>query len=132
MNLVILSGNLGKDPDVRVAQSGICVANFNLAVRRIYKRDGGPDTDWMTCTAFGKTAESIQKNLHKGSKVVITGEIRNDNYEKNGVKHYNNRIIVNSWEFAESKNSTAPAAAEPDDGGFMSIPEGSQEELPFI
>lgn len=138
MNKVIMSGNLGQDPEIRYSQAGKAVASMSLAVRRRFAKEGESDTDWFKCTAFGKTAEFCEKYLHKGSKVIIVGEIQNDNYEKDGVKHYGDKIIIDNIEFGESKreseqNNTAPADPKPtDDGGeFMNIPDTLDEELPF-
>ena len=139
MNKVIFLGRSGKDPEIRYAQSsGNAVANFSLAVDRRFKRDGEPDADWFNCVAFSKTAEFCEKYLHRGSKVLLDGEVQNNNYEdKNGTKHYSVQIIVNQIEFAESKSSqtnndtTEPEANAPADDGFMNIPDGVDEELPF-
>ena len=140
MNKVIFLARLGRDPEIRYAQSsGNAIASFSIAVNRRFKRDNEPDADWFNCVAFGKTAEFCEKYLHKGVKVVIEGELQNNNYEdKNGTKHYSVQIIVNQIEFAESKSSQAnsndtaePEANAPADDGFMNIPDGIDEELPF-
>lgn len=138
MNKWIGMGRLTRDPEVRYSQSGSAVANFSVAIDRRYKRDGETTADFFNCTAFGKTGEFVEKYLRKGVKVVIEGELQNNNYEdKNGTKHYSVQIIVNQIEFAESKssqtnNDTAePEANAPADDGFMNIPDGIDEELPF-
>ena len=139
MNKVIFLARLGKDPEIRYAQaSGNAIASFSIAVNRRFKRDNEPDADWFNCVAFGKTAEFCEKYLHKGSKVLIEGEVQNDNYEKDGVKHYGTKIVINKIEFAESKGSqsnsadnTEPETNAPADDGFMNIPDGVDEELPF-
>ena len=138
MNKWIGMGRLTRDPEVRYSQSGSAVANFSVAIDRRYKRDGETTADFFNCTAFGKTGEFVEKYLRKGVKVVIEGELQNNNYEdKNGTKHYSVQIIVNQIEFAESKssqtnNDTAePETNTPADDGFMNIPDGIDEELPF-
>lgn len=139
MNKWIGMGRLTRDPEVRYSQSGSVVANFSVAIDRRYKRDGETTADFFNCTAFGKTGEFVEKYLRKGIKVVIEGELQNNNYEdKNGTKHYSVQIIVNQIEFAESKSSQAnsndtaePEANVPADDGFMNIPDGIDEELPF-
>lgn len=139
MNKWIGMGRLTRDPEVRYSQSGSAVANFSVAIDRRYKRDGETTADFFNCTAFGKTGEFVEKYLRKGTKVVIEGELQNNNYEdKNGTKHYSVQIIVNQIEFAESKssqtnsNDTAESEANaPADDGFMNIPDGIDEELPF-
>ena len=135
MNKVIFLARLGKDPEIRYAQaSGNAIASFSIAVNRRFKRDNEPDADWFNCVAFGKTAEFCEKYLHKGSKVLIEGEVQNDNYEKDGVKHYGTKIVINQIEFAESKGSqdnTEPEATAPADNDFVNVPDGDMDELPF-
>ena len=138
MNLVVMSGNLGKDPDIRYSQAGKTVASFNLAVRRRYHKDGEDESDWFNCVAFDKKAEFCEKYLHKGSKVIVEGELHNNNYESDGVKHYRDQITITNIEFGENKkpsdqntNQEAPTPEQKSDDGFMNIPDGIDEELPF-
>lgn len=139
MNKVILMGRLTRDPEVRYAQNdnGTAVARFSIAVDRKFKRDGEPDADFLNCTAFGKQAEFVEKYLRKGTKMLIAGRIQNDNYtNKDGQTVYSVRVMVDEMEFAESKNAsnnTTPTQAqgEPNLDGFMNIPDGIGEELPF-
>ena len=138
MNKVIFLARLGKDPEIRYAQaSGNAIASFSIAVNRRFKRDNEPDADWFNCVAFGKTAEFCEKYLRKGSKVLIEGEVQNDNYEKDGVKHYGTKIVINQIEFAESKSSqTNNDTAEPEenapaDNEFVNVPDTDMDELPF-
>ena len=119
------------------------IAKFSLAVDRKYKRDGEPTADFFNCTAFGKTAEFIEKYVGKGTKLLVTGRLQNDSYtNKDGVKVTRTEIVVNDAEFAESKavaESTAQEAAAQVDAAvdqaetndFMSIPDGLEDELPF-
>lgn len=141
MNKVILMGRLTRDPEVRYSND-MAIARFSIAVDRRFKREGQPEADFFNCTAFGKLGEFVEKYLHKGIKIALDGEIQNDNYtDKNGNKQYSVRIIANSIEFAESKNAqgsapaggNAPAATPTADAGdgFMSIPDGTDDELPF-
>ncbi len=159
MNKVILMGRLTRDPEVRYSQgaSQTSVARFSVAVDRRFKREGEPDADFFNCTAFGKQAEFIERYLHKGTKVVLCGRIQNDNYtNKEGQMVYSVRVMVDEIEFAESKNASganagggynnaggygngggyagggnsAPAPSGAGDG-FMNIPDGIDEELPF-
>jgi len=152
MNKVILMGRLTRDPEVRYSQgaSQTAVARFSVAVDRRFKREGEPDADFFNCTCFGKQAEFVEKYLHKGTKVVLCGRIQNDNYtNKEGQMVYSVRVMVDEIEFAESKNASggnsdggynnggyaskneAPAASGAGDG-FMNIPDGIDEDLPFI
>lgn len=154
MNKVILMGRLTRDPEVRYSQgaSQTAVARFSIAVDRRFKRDGEPDADFFNCTAFGKQAEFIERYLHKGTKVVLSGRVQNNNYtNKDGQMVYSVRIMVDEIEFAESKNAASqneggfnggygngggfggstPAPASGAGDGFMNIPDGIDEELPF-
>ena len=122
MNKWIAMGRFTDDPEVRRTNS-TTIASFRLAVDRRFKRDGQPEADFFRCVSFGKQAEFIENYMHKGTKVVVEAEVQNDNYEKDGVKHYGTSMVINSIEFAESKK-----AAEKKDY-FMSVPE--EEEVPF-
>ena len=157
MNKVILMGRLTREPEVRYSQgaSQTAVGRFSVAVDRRFKREGEPDADFFNCTCFGKQAEFVERYLHKGTKVVLCGRVQNDNYtNKDGQMVYSVRIMVDEIEFAESKNASAgnnndggynnsynnnnggyagggaPAASGAGDG-FMNIPDGIDEELPF-
>ena len=135
MNKIVLLGRLTKDAEVRYSQgqNSTAVANFSLAVNRKFKREGEPDADFFNCTAFGKQAEFVEKYLKKGTKILLTGRVQNNNYTKqNGEKVYSVSIMTEEIEFAESKGSepgTQPTPA--DNNGFVQIPDGLQEELPF-
>ena len=144
MNKAILMGRLTRDPEVRYSQGAqpMAVAKFSIAVDRRFKRDGEPDADFFNCTAFGKQGEFVEKYLHKGTKVVLSGKIQNDNYtNKDGQQVYATRIIVDEIEFAESKNASGSGTVNGGNGqaaanvgagdGFMNIPDGIDEELPF-
>ena len=150
MNKIILMGRLTRDPEVRYGgANNTAVARFSIAVDRSFKREGEPTADFFNITAFGRLGEFAEKYLKKGTKILLDGELRNDNYtNKDGQKVYGMQIIANNIEFAESKNASqsntdsmpvgdaapAPAAQAPtgDAGdGFMSIPDGIVDELPF-
>ncbi len=142
MNKVILMGRLTRDPEVRYPQSedGNTVAHFSLAVDRRFKRTGDAEADFFNCTAFGRQAEFVEKYLKRGTKMVVTGRVQNNNYtNRDGQKVYSVQIIVEELEFAESKAASAnnndagpaPTPAPEVGDGFMSIPDGIDEELPF-
>ena len=134
MNKVIISGRLTKDAEIRYSAEGKAVARFDFAVNRTFKREGETDADFFSCVAFGKIAETFDKcNVSKGTKLLIEGEVRNNNYtNKEGQKVYGTQILVNSFEFCESKgNNVQNNAPATDPNGFMSIPDGIEEELPF-
>lgn len=126
MNKVILMGRLVRDPEVRWTQGADakCVAKFTVAVDRM-KKD---EADFISCTAFGKTAEFAEKYLAKGTKMLIDGRWQTGSYtNKEGQKVYTNDCIVDRMEFAESKNS-APAAPKVEE--TMVIPD-IDDEVPF-
>ena len=141
MNKVILMGRLTREPEVRYSQgeSSMAIARFSLAVDRRFKRDGEASADFISCVAFGKQAEFIERYLHQGTKIVAEGRIQTGSYtNKDGQKVYTTDVVVENCEFAESKNSAggnefASARPEPTGAsgdGFMNIPE--DEGLPFI
>ena len=142
MNLHIIMGRLTKDPEITQFQSGAIRARYTLAVDRTYKRDGDPDADFFQLTAFGHGAEFAEKYLKKGTKILVRYHEQNDVYEKDGRKIYGISRIVDAQEFCESRRAqesrggsgTQKPEAEPpetDEEGFMNIPEGIDEELPF-
>lgn len=135
MNHLILMGRLTKDAEVNYTRDGKKIAKFDFAVNRKFKTEGEAEADFFSCVIFGKLAESFEKcNVTKGTKLVITGEVRNNNYtNKEGQKIYGTQIIVDSFYFCESKASGAGQDNAPVDNGdgFMNIPDGIDEELPF-
>ena len=145
MNKVILMGRLTRDAEIRYSQgeSATAIARFSLAVDRRFRRDGDDqNTDFINCVAFGRTAEFLERFGRKGTKFVLDGRIQTGSYNnKDGQKVYTTDVVVENIEFAESKNSSgsggstnqpAPAPSSPSAGdGFMNIPDGIDEELPF-
>ena len=149
MNKVILMGRLTRDPDIRYSQGekATCIARYTLAVDRRFKREGEQSADFMSCVAFGKSGEFVEKYLHKGTKIAVSGRIQTGSYEKDGKRFYTMEVVVEEHEFAESKASSSgsagssspaagtgrsqPAAGPAGYDGFMNIPDGIDEELPF-
>lgn len=133
MNKVIMMGRLTHDPEVSSSASGTTFARYSIAVDRKFKREGEADADFFNCTSFGKQAEFVEKYLKKGTKIVVSGEIQNNNYtNKDGQKVYDVRIMVHDVEFAESKNSDSKTETKGKDvTDFLNIPDGLVEELPF-
>ena len=144
MNVVVLMGRLTRDPEVRYTQgeNPRCVARYTLAVNRRFKRDGEPEADFINCVAFGKTAEFLERFGRKGTKFVLEGRIQTGSYtNKDGQRVYTTDVVAENVEFAESKNASGggdfnstPSAPSPSGAagdGFMNIPEGIDEELPF-
>lgn len=128
MNLAILMGRLTRDPDISTSQNGTRIARYTIAIDRIGKDQGA---DFISCVAFNKSAEFAEKYLKKGTKIAIDGSIRTGSYtNKDNQKVYTTDVIVNRQEFAESKGEAKPAETKPEDG-FMSIPGGIDDEIPF-
>ena len=151
MNKVILMGRLTRDPEVRYSagDNSMAIARYTLAVdRRFGRRDGEATADFIGCVAFGRSAEFAEKYFRQGLKVVVTGRIQTGSYTNiDGQKVYTTDVVVEDQEFAESKAASAehgvmPSAAAPRPSapapsqasvsdGFMNIPDGIDEELPF-
>ena len=137
MNKVVLMGRLTKDPEVRYTQGeNMAVARYTLAVSRRFKKDNEQTADFIPCVAFGKAAEFAEKYFHKGMQVTVSGRIQTGSYtNKDGQKVYTTDVILEEQEFAESKpkqQDKKPNAQYADSGdGFMNIPDGIDEELPF-
>ncbi|MBR1440297.1 MAG: single-stranded DNA-binding protein [Lachnospiraceae bacterium] len=150
MNKVILMGRLTRDPEVRYSQGGensLAIARYTLAVDRRFNRNQGGDNqqtaDFIQCVAFGRSGEFAEKYFRKGIKIAVTGRIQTGSYtNKDGATVYTTEVVVEDQEFAESKNSSgaggdfsggaggaAPASGAAD--GFMNVPDGIDEELPF-
>ena len=149
MNKVILMGRLTRDPEVRYSQgeNSTAVARYTLAVDRRFRRNGDEQTaDFINCVAFGRQAEFAEKYLHQGTKIAATGRIQTGSYtNRDGNKVYTTDVVIEEQEFAESKAASssngggftqmtpptpAPAPKAPADG-FINIPDGIDEELPF-
>lgn len=144
MNKVILIGRLTRDPEVRYSQgdSSLAIARYSLAVDRRFKRPGEPDADFINCVTFGKSAEFAEKYLKQGTKIAVVGRIQTGSYtNKDGQKVYTTDVVVEEHEFAESKSSQGesggyqpaqrPTPNQAIGDGFMNIPDGLDEELPF-
>ena len=158
MNKVIEVGRLTRNPEVRYggANNSTAVARYTLAVDRRFKKEGEPTADFIPCVVFGKSAEFAEKHFRQGMRVAISGHIQTGSYtNKDGVKVYTTEVYVEEQEFAESRSegnnkntqpsntanaksntgasSSQPAGSQPaySEDGFMNIPDGIDEELPF-
>lgn len=143
MNKVILMGRLTRDPEVRYGgANNTAIARYTLAVDRKFKREGEQNADFIPCLALGRNGEFAEKYLRQGMRITICGRIQTGSYtNQNGQKVYTTEVVVEEQEFAESKNSSqsnngsssqpvsAPISSSSD--GFMNIPPGLDEELPF-
>ena len=153
MNKVILMGRLTRDPEVRYSagENSLAIARYTLAVDRRFRRDGEATADFISCVSFGRTAEFAEKYFRQGLKIVVSGRIQTGSYtNREGQKVYTTEVVVEEQEFAESKSASSeggsmmrqapspshaapmpsPASASSGDG-FMNLPDGIDEELPF-
>ena len=149
MNKVILMGRLTRDPEVRYSagENSMAIARYTLAVDRRFKRDGEATADFISCVAFGRAAEFAERYFRQGIRIVVSGRIQTGSYtNREGNKVYTTDVVVEEQEFAESKAvsdshvgqvasmgapapTPTPSMASAD--GFMNIPDGIDEELPF-
>ena len=143
MNKAILIGNLGRDPEISHAHSGVTIAKFSLATSEKWKDKYTGEmqrrTEWHRITAFGRLAEICREYLSKGKQVCIEGRIQTSSWEKDGITRYNTEIIASTMKMLGSRNSegdyrqpkTSEACSEiPEDSG-SSDPETEEEEIPF-
>lgn len=133
MNNVVLIGRLTRDPDVRYMEGDnpMAVARFTLAVDRRYKKDGEQTADFISCVAFNKNGEFFEKYGRKGVKFAIVGHIQTGSYtNKDGQNVYTTDVVVDAQEFCEKKSGNTETQ-QTDNDGFMTIPEGIEEGLPF-
>ncbi len=144
MNKVVLMGRLTRDPNISYAQKdNSAIGRFTLEVDRRIARtnDANQQTaDFISCVTFGKQAEFVEKYLRQGTKVALEGRIQTGSYtNKEGQKVYTTDVMVDSIEFADSKNAQGGNGGQAydrpqpsgTDSGFMNIPDGIDEELPF-
>ena len=141
MNKVVLMGRLTRDPELRYSQgtNSLAITRYTLAVDRRVKRDGEASADFISCVVFGHSAEFAEKYFRQGMRVSVSGRIQTGSYtNRDGVKVYTTDVVVEEQEFADNKGDREgmqpiPEKAfgrEPGDG-FMDIPDGIEEELPF-
>lgn len=149
MNKVIIMGRLTRDPEIRYSQGNdqMAIARYTLAVDRRFVRNSDQTADFISCVAFGKSAEFAEKYFKQGTKIVVSGRIQTGSYtNKDGNKVYTTDVVVEDQEFAESKSSNSgnsgynqaptgrpdPANVSPSSAmGFMNIPDGIEDDLPF-
>ena len=127
MNHIALMGRLCADPEITSSQSGTTIGRFNLAVDRKFVKEGQQKTDFFQCVTFNKLAEITEKYLSKGSKIVVSGEMRLDTVQKDGKNVTYPKVNVNEIEFCEKKKESDNT----DTNDFLSIPDGVVDSLPF-
>ena len=132
LNRVILIGRIVRDIELRETSGGVKFCSFSLAVNRRSKSGAEELTDFIDCAAFSYTAEFLAKWCKKGTPVVAIGELQNNNYEKDGVKHYSYRVLVREVQFAESKGSDKVEASRDVNGNANTFEEVTNDDnLPF-
>ena len=138
LNKAILIGNLGRDPEMRYTQSGLAVANFNIATSETWTNKEGEKetrTEWHRIVAFGKLGEICGEYLAKGRQVYIEGRIQTRDWEdREGVKRYTTEIVASQMIMLGSRDSAVatdsfggPPSAEPE----SSLPETPDDDIPF-
>ena len=136
MNKVILMGRLTRDPQIIKSQTqdgkDTTTARYTLAVdRRGKKETGAQNADFISCVAFGKNGEFAERFLRQGVKIAVCGRIQTGNYtNKEGQTVYTTDVVVEEHDFCESKGQAQQEAPASDDG-FMKVPEGIENDLPF-
>lgn len=136
MNKAIIMGRLTRDPETRYSQGqdqNLCIARYTLAVdRRGPKKENEQNADFINVVAFGKAGEFTEKYLHKGTKIIVSGRIQTGSYtNKDGQKVYTTEIVAEDQEFAESKKDGEQTGNQGSSDGFVNIPDGIEEDLPF-
>lgn len=138
INNVSLTGRFTRDPEVKYTDEGTSIAHFTLAVDRRFKAKDGTTADFIRCVAFGRTAEFIEKYFSQGMKLEVEGRIQTGSYtNKDGQTVYTTEVVCGQVGFGESKRAAQQDDAQNegdgsfDDNGFMDIPDGIDEELPF-
>lgn len=154
INKTTLLGRLTADPEINYTQAEppVCVARFTLAVTRKYKKD---EADFIRCVSFGKLSEIIQKYVKKGDQICVAGRIQTGSYtDREGHKRYTTDVVIEDMQMCGSKaekvqqeqkpspaptgqanyqqQSFLPETPKEVSDGFLQIPEGLDEELPFI
>jgi len=134
MNKVTLIGRLTRDAETRYTQGNepMAISRYTLAVDRRFKREGEQEADFINCVAFGKAGDFAEKYFRKGMKVAVSGRIQTGSYQdrETGKTVYTTDIVVEDQEFCESKREQDKPSVSSGDG-FMNIPDGIDEELPF-
>ena len=143
MNKVVLIGRPTSDPEVQYSGDDMAIARYTLAVDRKYKKDGDQEADFIRCVAFGKSGEFAEKYVKKGVRIAVSGRIQTGSYTNNdGVKVYTTDVVVEEHDFADGKGGSNNSGSGSSGGfnsgssdasgdGFMNIPDGIEEELPF-
>lgn len=113
MNKVILMGRLTADPELRQTPQGTAVARFTIAVDRRFKREGGQQADFISCTAWRQQAENICRFFSKGRMIAIEGQIQTRSWDgQDGKRQYATEVVVDNFYFTGSKAETTPGGSQ--------------------
>ncbi len=139
-NLVVLTGRLTADPELKTTPNGISVTTFSIAVNRNYRSGGDNQTDFINIVAWRQTAEFVTKYFKKGNLIGIEGSIQTRSYtDKNGNKRTAFEVVANNVQFVESKRDSAPAGdvaapasfSNADSNDFADLGDATDDDLPF-
>lgn len=142
INRVNISGNLTRDPELRMTSGGTQVLSFGVAVndRRRNPQSGEWEDypNFVDCTMFGARAEAVSRYLSKGSKVAIEGKLRYSSWERDGQRRSKLEVIVDDIEFMNARPASSPSASPAAGGGEprYTVPEApaleiADEDIPF-
>ena len=141
MNKIFLQGRIVKGPKASMMANGKAICHFDISVRRAYRKEGDePKYDYFKCVAFRGTADLIASRFGRGDYIIVAGPVYDNNYESDGRMNYGKQVVVDEIDFPNARRSgtlkddkgETPA---PEDGcgdDFMDVPEGIEEELPFV
>ena len=115
MNVVILMGRMTRDPELKFTSGGKAFANFSLAVQK-----AKDEVEYIDCTVWEKTAETIAEYFRKGNRILIQGRLSVNSYEQNGEKRRKMKVVVNSFEFVESSKSSGNSEGYQQNKSFSS------------
>lgn len=125
MNNAVLIGRVTRKPDVRYTSSGVCVANFSLAINRGKDANGKEQTDYPKVVCFSKTGEIVEKYVDKGSLIGVSGRISTSSYEKDGKTYFDTKVVGDRVELLEKKKETK------EDDALSMFSQVEDDEIPF-
>lgn len=133
MNICTFIGRLTRDPELKfLPNSGMAVVNFTMAVKRDIKKDGQPEADFINFIAFQKRAETIAEYVKKGNQLAVNGRLQIRSYDRDGSKVFVSEILVNDFQFLESKKENKKEESfNPDNYGEYGQYNNSDDDCPF-
>jgi single-strand DNA-binding protein len=125
LNVVMLMGNLTRDPELRSTPAGTFVCDLGLAVNRTYKDKAGADqkeTCFVDVTVWGARGRALSEHFSKGDPIFIQGRLVYETWEKDGQRRNKLKVVGDSWEFVGGRRGAAPPAEQTQDVGEDEIP----------